>query len=115
VHEVGDVHGEALRQLLVRDPPLLGERARIDFAAVWSQPCRMRLAWWFARSRTRTESRYDAFISYSHEGDQRIAASLRSALHRFAKPWYMLRALRVFLDRASLSAAPDLWDDVRRQ
>lgn len=73
----------------------------------------MRFARSFAWSRTHTG--YDAFISYSHEADERIAASMRSALHRFAKPWYMPRALRIFLDRASLSATPDLWDGVRRQ
>lgn len=57
----------------------------------------------------------DAFISYSHKADERIAAALREGLHSFAKRWYELRALHVFLDRASLSAAPDLWSEVRGQ
>jgi WD40 repeat protein len=57
----------------------------------------------------------DAFISYSHAADERIAVALRDGLHSFAKRWYEFRALHVFLDRASLSAAPDLWGDVRRQ
>ena len=49
-------------------------------------------------------TRYDAFISYSHDADPQIASALQSALHRFAKPWYRLRSLRVFRDNASLSA-----------
>src|SRR5215208_133250 len=85
----------------------------VDAAFPQGQARRMRFAPSFAWSRTHTG--YDAFISYSHEADERIAASMRSALHRFAKPWYMPRALRIFLDRASLSATPDLWDGVRRQ
>ena len=67
------------------------------------------------RRRSPTGSRYDAFISYSHTADEPVATALRDALHAFSKPWYALRALQVFLDRASLSAAPDLWSDVRRQ
>ncbi|MDQ3698882.1 MAG: hypothetical protein M3373_12810 [Gemmatimonadota bacterium] len=42
--------------------------------------------------------RYDAFISYSHALDGTLAPALQSALHRFAKPWYRLRARRVFRD-----------------
>jgi WD40 repeat protein len=44
--------------------------------------------------------------------DGRLAPALRIALHRFAKPWYRLRALRVFRDDASLSANPDLWSAI---
>jgi WD40 repeat protein len=57
-------------------------------------------------------TRYDAFISYSHDADPQIASALQSALHRFAKPWYRLRSLRVFRDNASLSANPALWDSI---
>lgn len=32
-------------------------------------------------------SAYDAFISYSHALDGRLAPALQSALHRFTKPW----------------------------
>jgi hypothetical protein len=53
--------------------------------------------------------RYDAFISYSHAADGRLAPALQSALHRLARPWYRLRALRVFRDQTNLSAAPSLW------
>jgi len=52
---------------------------------------------------------YHAFISYSHAADDRLAPELQSALHRFAKPWYRLRALRIFRDKTSLSATPGLW------
>lgn len=51
---------------------------------------------------------YDAFISYSHAADGRLAPALQRALHRFAKPWYRKRALHVFRDETSLAAAHDL-------
>ena len=56
---------------------------------------------------------YAAFISYSHAVDGRLAPALQGALHRFAKPWYRLRALRVFRDDASLSANPHLWSSIQ--
>ena len=52
---------------------------------------------------------YKAFISYSHAADGRLAPMLQSALHRFAKPFYRLRALRVFRDKTSLHLSPELW------
>jgi WD40 repeat protein len=55
---------------------------------------------------------YDGFISYSHAVDGRLAPTLQSALQRFAKPWYRLRAVRVFRDEASLSADPGLWSAI---
>jgi hypothetical protein len=54
---------------------------------------------------------YDAFISYSHRLDQ-LGPQLQSGLQRFAKPWYRLRALRVFCDTANLSANPGLWESI---
>ena len=56
---------------------------------------------------------YDAFISYSHAVDQRLAPALQRALHQLAKPWYRLRALRIFRDDASLSANPSLWSSIQ--
>jgi hypothetical protein len=50
---------------------------------------------------------YRAFISYSHETDA-VTSAVQSALHRFAKPWYRLRALHVFRDETSLAANPGL-------
>ncbi len=53
--------------------------------------------------------RYDAFISYAHAVDDRLAPALQAALQRFAKPWRQRRALRIFRDQSSLAAAPELW------
>jgi WD40 repeat protein len=55
---------------------------------------------------------YDAFVSYSHEVDGRLAPALQTALQRFAKPWYRLRALRLFRDETSLAATPALWPSI---
>src|SRR5262245_5768098 len=55
---------------------------------------------------------YDVFMSYSHRADGRLAPALQAGLHRFARPWYRLRALRVFRDDASLSASPALWRSI---
>ncbi|MER8070739.1 TIR domain-containing protein [Streptomyces sp. NPDC094034] len=52
---------------------------------------------------------YAAFISYSNRADSHRARQLRNALHRFASPWKLGRALRIFLDKATLSADPGLW------
>jgi hypothetical protein len=41
---------------------------------------------------------YAAFLSYSHTADGKLAPALQSALYQFAKPWYRLRAVRVFRD-----------------
>ena len=59
------------------------------------------------------ERGYDAFISYSHRLDAAIiAARLQAELQRFAKPWYQVRALRVFRDQTSLAASPQLWTTI---
>jgi hypothetical protein len=52
---------------------------------------------------------HDAFISYSHAADGEFAPRLETALQRFAKPWFKLRALDVFRDAANLnlSAGPE--------
>jgi len=55
---------------------------------------------------------YDAFISYSHAADGRLAPRVQSGLHRFAKPLLSLRALHVFRDQTSLSATPELWSTI---
>jgi len=52
---------------------------------------------------------YKAFISYSHAADGQLAPTLQSALHRFAKPFYKLRAVRVFRDKSNLQLTPGLW------
>ena len=55
---------------------------------------------------------YDAFVSYSHAADGRLAPALQSGLQRLAKPWYRLRALRVFRDETGLSTNPHLWSSI---
>jgi hypothetical protein len=60
------------------------------------------------------ERGYDAFISYSHRLDAVIAARLQAELQRFAKPWYQVRALRVFRDQTSLAASPQLWATIQQ-
>jgi MTH538 TIR-like domain (DUF1863) len=56
-----------------------------------------------------TPSGYDAFISYSHQHDRVLGPALQASLERFAKPWYRMRALRIFRDTANLAANPALW------
>ena len=51
---------------------------------------------------------YDAFISYSHSVDGRVAPAVRDGLQKLAKPWNKRRALSVFLDQASLEASSGL-------
>jgi WD40 repeat protein len=55
---------------------------------------------------------YDAFISYSHAADGRLAPALQAGLRSLGKPWYRRRALRVFRDQTSLSATPELWPSI---
>ena len=61
------------------------------------------------RARARS---YDAFVSYSHAADGRLAPALQAGLQSLAKPWYRRRALRVFRDKTSLSASPELWSAI---
>jgi len=56
---------------------------------------------------------YKAFLSYSHASDRERAAAVHSALHRFAKPWYRLRAIHVYRDQTNLSVTPELWTTIR--
>jgi WD40 repeat protein len=56
--------------------------------------------------------RYHAFISYSHAADGQLAPALQSGLQRFAKPWYWLRAIRVFRDETGLAVTPELWESI---
>lgn len=63
---------------------------------------------------TSTPYLYDAFISYRHNHRQNaIARGLQRALHGFAKPWYQLRAVRLYRDETNLSIEPQLWDAIR--
>lgn len=56
---------------------------------------------------------YNAFISYSHAADGKLAPALQTALEKFAKPWYQIRYLNIFRDEASLTVSPQLWINIR--
>src|SRR6266566_7202167 len=58
--------------------------------------------------------RFNAFISYSHAADGRLAAELQRALQRFARPWNKGTALRIFRDETDLSVNPALWLSVEQ-
>lgn len=49
---------------------------------------------------------YEAFISYSHAADGRLAPAVQSALKRFARPRY--RWMPIFRDETNLSLNPRL-------
>ena len=61
---------------------------------------------------TSTQAGFDAFISYSHAADGRLAPALRTGLEQLAKPWLRRRALRVFHDSTGLGASPGLWSTI---
>jgi WD40 repeat protein len=57
---------------------------------------------------------YKAFISYSHAADATLASALQSGLQGFARPWYKLRAIRVFRDKTSLAVNAGLWPSIQK-
>lgn len=57
---------------------------------------------------------YKAFVSYSHAADKQLAPMLQSALQRFAKPFYKLRAINIFRDKTSLHLTPELWPEIQK-
>lgn len=59
-----------------------------------------------------THVSYDAFISYSHAADGRLAPALQDGLQRFAKRWNARRSLRVFRDDTGLSVNAALWPSI---
>jgi hypothetical protein len=59
-----------------------------------------------------SEFRYKAFLSYSHGANAMLAPSLKSAVERFATPWYKRRSLSIFLDKSSLALTPKLWSSI---
>jgi hypothetical protein len=67
-----------------------------------------------ARRNVAKDTTYDAFISYSHAADGRLAPAIQTALQSIGKPWYRRRALRVFRDTTSLAATPELWPTIER-
>lgn len=57
---------------------------------------------------------YDAFISYSHAADGKLAPKLQEGLQRLARPLFRPRALHVFRDETGLSVTAALWPTIQR-
>jgi len=55
---------------------------------------------------------YQAFVSYSHIADARIALVLQRALERLGTPWWRRLPVRVLRDDSSLPASPPLWPGI---
>lgn len=56
---------------------------------------------------------YDAFISYSHDADERDRApALQRLIRRVGRPWFRRGLLRVFRDRTNLPMSEDLWESI---
>jgi WD40 repeat protein len=55
---------------------------------------------------------FDAFISYSHAFDGQLAPAVQNGLQRLTKPWYKLRALRIFRDETGLTVNTALWASI---
>ena len=58
--------------------------------------------------------RFDAFLSYARSVSTPLASELQTGIERFAKPWYRLRASRVFRDDSSMSANTALWSTIEK-
>lgn len=65
-------------------------------------------------SASKRDYAYKAFMSYSHAADGTLAPKLQQALHKFAKPLFARRSLRVFRDETTLAVTPHLWPDIAR-
>ena len=57
---------------------------------------------------------FNAFLSYSHAADGRFAPAVQAALQRPAKPFYRLRAIRIFRDRTTLQLTPTIWPQIQQ-
>ena len=55
---------------------------------------------------------YDAFISYSHAADGKLAPALQRGLQQLGRPWRQRRAMEVFRDETGLAVNPDLWGSI---
>ena len=59
-------------------------------------------------------AQWDAFISYARSASTLEAQRLQTAIQTFAKPWFRLRAVRIFRDDSSMSANPALWSSIEQ-
>lgn len=57
---------------------------------------------------------HDAFISYSHEADERLASELERALQRLARPWHRRRGMSIFRDAGNLNLSAHLWGSIQQ-
>ena len=58
---------------------------------------------------------YDGFLSYRHDDRQlAIVRAMQRALHGFAKPWFRLRAMRLYRDETDLAIRPDAWNTIQQ-
>jgi MTH538 TIR-like domain (DUF1863) len=58
-------------------------------------------------------SKFDAFISYSHQDCGSIAPAIQSGIQTIGRPWYQLkRNLNIFRDETNLSVTPELWSRI---
>lgn len=55
---------------------------------------------------------YQAFISYSHAVDRKLAPALQARLRRFARPWYRWRGRSIFRDETGLALTEGLWPTI---
>jgi len=58
-------------------------------------------------------SPYNAFLSYSHAADGRLAPALQRGIQRLGKSWFQRTAVRVFRDKTNLSVSPGLWSAIQ--
>jgi len=58
------------------------------------------------------EIKHDAFISYNHAADQKLAEVLEAGMEKLAKPLFSARAIDVFRDTTGLAANPNLWGEI---
>lgn len=59
-----------------------------------------------------SSDKYACFISYKHGNDTKLVEAVHKALHKLAKPWWKVRALRVFRDETILASSDDLNKDI---
>jgi len=57
---------------------------------------------------------YDAFISYKHGSDKLVAVGVQAILQTLGKPWWRLRAMRIFRDDTTLVSTHELWPTIER-
>ena len=57
-------------------------------------------------------TQYDAFISYSHVADGKLAPAVQRGLSRLAKKWNQRQVLKVFRDDTGLGVSPHLWGSI---